>query len=358
MTRFNPFESFRMRNLLGSRPPVQERPSPTFDTGFISPSGGRDMMNRIRTPLSSDEQYQDEFSRLYGQPGPAIQAYRQHLDALPNREDHKPGWMTRIASALSGMSAGYRDPGEGIRVAQDLNSSGYNSALQDYANKGAGLRERAGMEQEELEARIKALHNARAMGLKYDEFELKRLEAERRHGVNQQNADTQRMRAEAYIKAQNRPNFEAHVQSDGSVLYVNKADPSIREEVPASAVEAYTAQTGRINANTNVRRTNIYGRSVDQAHQRGMANIEADRTRPISSTDQMNARKLAIEELMHEPEFSEFIINEEGKPLELGPPPEQGWGESEEEFQERMENYEALKQELSTRINGILTRRR
>ena len=303
-------------------------------------------------------QYYDEMSRIMASRGPATEAYKKYLGETPTPEANAPSWLTRIAAGLSGASAGFRNPGEGIKVAQGLNSSRYLNALNAYDERGKGLAGRAQLEQADVNSRLKALQEARAMGLKYNEFELKRLQADNDLQTKTTTANAAMLRAQAYAKAQAKPGYEAVPQQDGSVLYVNKADPQDRQVVPANTIAAgqlgvargqlgvaqTNARTNQKNAETSVRRTDIYGRSVDEnaRHNGEMEKRPTSASRPLAPKVQQDAIDNALREMSADPDFGRYIT----------PPDEDGFRNP--VVDDGSDGYAAFEEELNDRVDRIL----
>lgn len=311
----NPLQRMRMANLIRIGGPTQGRFGAQAPPPPPAPTP---------QPRSDDDRYLEDMTNLQSNVGPGIQAYRKYLSEMPNREDFRPGVMTRIAAALSGLSAGYRDPGAGVQVASDINSSNYRNAMGDYANRGVGLKEQAGLEQDELDSKLRMLQNARAMGLKYDEFDLKRRQAESQMNNDTTTANATMTRAQAYAKAQGRPRHQYRDQQDGSVLEINE-DTGQQRVIPAQTIAAgqlgvsrRNAATNERNAATSVRRTNIYDRSVTEA---GRHNGAMER-RPTGGTPSPNAQQdaedMALDELAQDPMFRDFVKTEGGNLLGRG----------------------------------------
>jgi hypothetical protein len=308
----NPFMQFRQRNIL----------APDFSPG--APTSTPRRLNfsfdqpapRPQTPPSPYGSYEDELMGLQNQMGPGLQAYKKYLTELPNRDDYKPNVMTRVAAGLTGFSQGLRDPGQGVRVASDMLDSGYNDAVTDYRNKGVGLKEQAGLEQDELDSKIKALQNARAMGLKYDEFELKRLVDMAKTQNDTTTANAAMTRATAYAKAQQNGDYDMIPQQDGSVLAVNKKDKNDTKIIPAHTVAA--GQLGVARGQLGVAQTNAKTQQgmLGVAQENANTNVtnaatrytaEQNRIKNPNPRVQQDAEDLALRQMASDPLFKDFI---------------------------------------------------
>jgi hypothetical protein len=343
MLNQNPFQRMRIGSVMGA-----SRPSPTYpnQSPVVQPHHG---VVEDDDNMDDDSRYFDELLRMRHQTGPAMSAYKQSLAAVPNAEDYKPNWLTRIAAGLSGLSAGVRNPAAGVQTAMGLNRAGYENAVNDWTTKLKGQGEGARIEEAEHDGEMKDLTQAYGMRMKYRDYLLKRDKqghdmdiADEKLGVDRQNANTNAARAQAYIQAQNRADLDFIPQQDGSILQIDKRSGK-REVVPAHTVAAYSAQTGRISANasassadaaqqnakTNARRANIYESYVGKY----------GTTRPQSATDQTRAMDLALRQMYMDPDWRKFItaddkgIFDPGDPSDFSP---EEWKLFQEELMDRM----------------------
>lgn len=210
------FGSFRNASVLGKRFTTGTTPSPTFRSPVmpLTPSDPEDEREDI--PGYDANRYFDEQERIRKSRGPALTAYQQALEEQPGAETNPSRWR-RFGAALTGAAAGFAGgPEAGFNTASAINESPYRRAMEDYKNRVGGLRESAKLEQDEIESQLKSLREARAMGLKYDEYKLKVLEteldrrikegtlsvAERNAETNRLNAGTNRFTAETGRKSQ------------------------------------------------------------------------------------------------------------------------------------------------------------
>ena len=166
-------------------PFAQVGPSqPSFRNPFTSDSISSIRQRNILTPSFQADDYQppqddgqsesDKYYRGYqdilNQPTPNLDNWKNYLQQTPQMEDYKPSGWTRFAAALSGGAAGMRDPAAGVKVANNANMTRYRNAIQDYATRGAGLKDLASMEDTDKNERVKALQLARTYGLDYQKY--------------------------------------------------------------------------------------------------------------------------------------------------------------------------------------------
>jgi len=195
------------------RNPFAQGPSqPTFRNPFTEDSISSIRQRQILTPQfevddyqppqrdyepSQADQYYKGYPDILNQNTPHLDAWKNYLQETPKMEDYKPGVMTRIAAALSGASAGMRDPSSGVKVANEINTGKYRNAIQDYATRGAGMKDLASMEDTDKNERVKALMAARTYGLDYQKYLADREHKEATAASGARSAEGGYMRGEA-----------------------------------------------------------------------------------------------------------------------------------------------------------------
>jgi len=127
--------------------------------------------------------YFDEMERIRTNRGPALSKYQEHLNAMPTREGNQQGKWGKILGGIAAAGVGWNDPEGGTALGNEVLETPYKRATQDWSNKAKGLAESANLEREEKEGELKSLSEARAMGLKYDEYGLKRAETFAKMGI-------------------------------------------------------------------------------------------------------------------------------------------------------------------------------
>ncbi len=312
--RSNPFDSYRRTSMLA--PQRETTTMPTFgDPGSGIGQGFGETLPQSIAKTDPMRGYDDEIMSLM-QPSPGLLAYKEYLSTTPNREDYKPSGWNRAAAAMGGFSAGLKDAGQGIHVAQTMNETPYRNALEDFATRGHGLKETAGIEQDDRANQVKVLQQARAMGLDYDKLMLE----EKKFGVTskqgQEKIDIDRMRAEAYIADKQRKGYDTIKLANGSVLFTNKNDPSDRytmtpQEMGGGTIEGAQLGISGMNAQTS-RMQAITGQNAQQegAYQNYWTrNRPAEAPRPDDTTKSYD---FAMERLSQDPTFAEFF-KDDGK---------------------------------------------
>lgn len=246
--------------------------------------------------------YFDQITRLRQNKGPALTAYQNALKTMPTMAEHEPSKMRRFGAILTGALAGFGGgAGAGMAAATHFNETPYRRAMEEYGSKLSGLGESAQLEMDEMEQQIRALKEARALGLQYDEYRLKQLELEYERQFNQgklrvdeRNADTNAFVAETGRRT-----------SDNTGTY-----------------QTGLLGIGRSNANTNARRAGDQARDIDSrisdrtARQgieksRIAASLQKNR-QDITPAEQQRAIDNALRVMSTDPRFQAFITNDEG----------------------------------------------
>jgi hypothetical protein len=297
---------------MGSVGPNMPTASPRTNVGAETGGGS------AQGPNDRASHFYQELKRIREESSPGITAYKQALTEMPQEEDYKPNWLTRIASGLSGFGAGMKDPARGVETAVNINRSGYRNAMEAYSNKIAGLEQQAQMEQKDLDTKAEMVQNAMKYGLDYEKYVTERDAKESEKQAREKTAEASMIRA----KATARPGYDHFDQADGSILYVNKNDPADRYTVDAKTVNAglLSEQQKRTKiqqqqANTSAgqlgvaqgqlgvaqERQKTYDKNVDSLiENRGDSGF-------IAPSAQKSARDLALSELMTDRTWSEFL---------------------------------------------------
>lgn len=257
--------------------------------------------------------YFDEMQRVLRN-RPATSAYQDALKTPPQEANYHPSLGRRLAGFGLGLAQGATsgDARQGMQLADTVINDPFKKQQSDYALSIGNKKAAAQIEGGDVDDQLKSLSEARAMGLKYDEFKLKQKEDNEKHlydeadrKVKQQTADAATARANAYVKAQGKGDYEYKVQSDGSILAINKHDSNDQKTIPAKSIEAFTAQTGRMNANTGAKSAADRARDIDSLIATRAAT--GKRKTPASAGDQGKAIDTALSLLYRDARFKKFI---------------------------------------------------
>lgn len=241
----NPFARLRMGNIFAGEQPsddpesMMQRPQP-FDPRMMQPR------RMVPPPVMEEEpdepddaiSYFDEIRRIRSNPGPAMSQYQEMLKNMPSEADYQPTKMRRVAGITAGIAAGLRDPAAGPGVTQSILRDPYDRAMHQYKNQLGATGEAANLERQDMQAQLRALSEARALGLKYDEFKLKQMGSERDYGLKKRSTASTEMLNSARAANLLNPDYDYKEQQDGSVLAINKKNPKDRQTIPGKSVAA------------------------------------------------------------------------------------------------------------------------
>ncbi len=305
-----------------------------------------------RAPGSDWSSYLTELSDIYTKQGPAETAYNQHLEAMP--EYQSPGGWHKFGSALVGFAEGLQGgAASGFHAGQEALMSPYRRSLDEWGMKEQALGRRAEQEDKASGRRLSFMKEVR--GLAKDEEEARRWMDEYDLDVRKQDADEEYKNAQ--IENWKAQGYVKDYDDKGNLVFVNPRTGDVKRFGPSSkktdwAYEERRTRSGEVsagaaarNAATNSRRTDIYGRDVDED------NARADRTQQryenpaISPQDQAAARGSALNRAAVEtPEWADFL-DAEGN---INP---RTINKNREQFKKFMERVEEIE-------DGILGRRR
>lgn len=349
----DPQNPYRKRFVGGGITPSPENP----DVGSITDENSGDNAS-AKSPFDKGGRsydagkYFDEMENIRRNKGPAVTAYQQQLANIPTHDQFQPTKMRRLMATIAGVGAGLGGADKGVALADKINDSPYEEAMGEYRNKISGLQESANLERQDSQEQLKALSEARALGLKYDEFDLKRLEAKHKEQMDQGNLSVAQNRAATYAQSVNKPEYTFTDQADGSVLATNKSNPADRRIIPAHTVTAANlkvnerqAATGERNANTN--KENIDSLVADRPARRVIDQTRAERTglrAPVNATQQSKAIDNELALMFREPKYRGYIT-------EGGSSDREPWKLAEDDG---TSGYQEFRRELAKRVKASL----
>jgi hypothetical protein len=88
---------------------------------------------------------------------PALDAYRKHVETMPDRANYKTGWLQKVLAGVAGFST--MDPVSAYKTTKGYLDTGYNNDMERYKEKANQLGELAGLEDKSLAHRA-ATHKA------------------------------------------------------------------------------------------------------------------------------------------------------------------------------------------------------
>jgi len=234
-------------------------------------------------------------------------------------EDYKPGVMTRIAAALSGASAGMRDPSSGVKVANEINTGKYRNAIQDYATRGAGMKDLASMEDTDKNERVKALMAAREHGLKYQQFLADKANKEATAASGAMSARGGLLRGEAAVTdaatRQGTAGGQWVPQEDGSMQWITPTGAP--RSVSGKSVQSGQLGVSRTNAATGQGQLGVSQANSDREGARFGWEIAGSPGKAPTGTNlgpnaQRTAKELAYDEFATMPKLKGLMTNASG----------------------------------------------
>jgi len=219
--------------------------------------GGQDT---VEAPSAAQQGPNDRASHFYemmenarNQPSPGLSAYKEALQNMPTPDQYKPNWLTRIASGLSGFSAGMRDPGRGAEVAMGINRSNYDNAIAEYSNRLGSLKEQATMEEASKRSELDAMHKAYQMGLDYDKFEQTKIKDKATIEQGATTANARATSAQAALRNASKQDY-VYTPVQGGFIVQNRNnpdDPITGRIIPAKTVQDAQNEVARFSAQTS-----------------------------------------------------------------------------------------------------------
>jgi hypothetical protein len=274
-------------------------------------------------PKSDNENYLDEIMRITNN-RPAMSDYRDQLSQMPKMDDYKPSLAGKISAAMVGGATGFRDPSKGWETAQGMVQAPYRQAMGEFSNKLGIRKELAGLEEKNVDDQTKALQEARTMGLNYDKFKFDQKQKLDETGLKREEFANTKKKTEAEIAKMGESNYEYSDQADGSILAIDKNDPTKRMTIPAATVKAgqlgaerMNAQSSRISANAaaenastnkaNTESLKIYRDVMGKAATSRAANAATRLAKPPTPYQQSRAVDLALSLMQRDPVWSKYI---------------------------------------------------
>lgn len=132
-------------------------------------------------PQAMDSEAYQRYKQLLLQPAPSEAIIQSMQASRPKREDYEPNTMTKILAAMSGFTAGTKNPVAGVATAKKMLDQPYEDALGDYNTDNQGKLEAARMQDSAFNRKLTS-----------SQFDLNE-ERQRRAGIaSQKDKETQR----------------------------------------------------------------------------------------------------------------------------------------------------------------------
>ncbi len=288
-------------NIFGPPSPTTQSPVGNYQTSLMM-----DQPSPYPYTDQSDEatKYYDEMERIRRNVSPAVSAYSQMLQNYPQQADYEPNKIGKLVASLSGIAAGGHQPGTGAFIADKVMDMPYERALTEYNQKLKGTGEAATLERKDVEDQIKALTQARALGLKYDEFKLKTLENEQKNQYQQGQLGVAQGRAKDYSRS---------VDTGAAAQRETARNNAARLGIDQMRVQDAKSRTEIMMRDANTR--DAAQRSLDSYHKTmgeaatKRAQTYADRVtqRPAAAYQQAKALQNALILMRADPRYKDFI---------------------------------------------------
>lgn len=342
----SPYQNFGGKRFMSSiypnqTPPEPPPPRPTFGPPADAPSYGQGF-GAEQPAQDEGGKYFDEIQRIRGMRGPAVSAYQAHLNAMPTEKSTEPSLGRKILGGVAAMGLGWNSPERGINAGQEVLDTPYKDAIRDWSNKAKGLGESAKLEQQDAETQYQALAQARALGLKYDEYRLKQLENNRTFGINTQREATRARVADLTAQRDAATNTRERNRIDAEI---DRAKRQLDINRDVADTGRMNAKTGQINAETNKTRAQTY-----VASQQSLNNYRTARLDQLAKASQATPNELskamesALTLLAREPAFKDFIDTKTYPPVVKDPSTYMG--------SPQMSQYQAFNRRLREAIDS------
>jgi hypothetical protein len=316
----NPFDMRRFGNIFGGQG-AQRQPLLPQDSFMQA-------IQRVQpTPPTQPAQGQDPLmsalARLQG--GQATSAYREHVGNIPNPQDYAPSKWRRLGGALAAAGAAYnRNPNAG-EIGASIRDAPLRGAVQNWQMKGAGLKEQADLEAQDITGQIKYIQAIRQQENEDRKYRLEVGNQEIADLNARTNATYRSDQTKIAIQRMENAGWQRMIGANGNVVMFNPITqeqidmgPSIETPRLANEQARIGISRGQLgvaqgqlgiagrNADTNAIRAGIYGQSVADRRS-GLGNVGF-----VSPNAQIAADALAVKNVIdNNPGFAQWV-DEEG----------------------------------------------
>lgn len=210
----NPFALRRFGNIFGGG--QQNQGLGGFrDYGFLKADEPADPVMNARTSQTTDP-YGPYVNPYRGQ---AAEAYRSHLAAMPDQADYQPSKTRRLGAALTAAAAAFGRNPNAAEMGANVRDANYRGAMNEWGLKGAGLKEQASIEAQDVKGQLDYAKFVREQAQKDREHELNVRKAESDIANNQSLANYRT----AQIENLKQQGWKEMYSPKGELIYVNPA---------------------------------------------------------------------------------------------------------------------------------------
>lgn len=220
---------------------------------------------------------------------PALNRYRDYLDTMPARQDYAPSNWRRLASALGGVSAGWRQgPTAGIEASTAINELPFRNAVTDWSMKGKGLQEAANIEQDSMKNEVNSWRNFANSQLSQERNDITRdrnqtlgRQQDENLEIRRQTLEANKKKIDAQIQSLNNPDYDVVSDRAGKDYLLDKKtgnrvpiDVDLYgkpEEIEAATKRAIQIMQGYTSSNQRVAEINAEQRGLDRESRESLA---------------------------------------------------------------------------------------
>ena len=270
----NPFDSRRIANMFAPR---DEDPlmGAYRKVRFDQPAVQRMNTSAITQPEAEAriDPFAQYLERMRG--GQAGTAYREHIGKMPTQEAYAPSKTRRFGGALAAAAGAFNDPKMGAQIGEQIINAPYRNALESWQMKGAGLKEQADIESQDVKGQIEWVKRMQ------DQQRANAVESRdiRRLELDEQKAETDRLYRQAQIRDMTSKGYTQRVGADGNEEMVKVLPNGEIDRIPlgpsmagrqqadrerGTNISAYSAETGR--GQLGVSQANLGMRGDEFAH--------------------------------------------------------------------------------------------
>ena len=339
----NPFNARRIASMFGS--PGQDPSSPFVNAGrrfSLAPRQQAPPAAAVTQPDTEDP-LTAALARLQG--GQASAAYREHIGKMPKQEEYAPSRGRRLGGALAAAAAAYKNPVAGAAIGEQITGAPYRNAIDSWQMKGAGLKEQANIESQDVKSQIEYIKRIQEQ----QQQERQERRDIRRLDIDEMRARTDQTYRQAMINNMATQGWQSMVGADGNrILYkpgepTQNLGPDIAGRTAANAergtdISEYNAMTGRgqlgvSQANLGMRGQEFGHRvaqdqilNQDRALGRDIQQQNTDISRQnagaagyVNAGEVFTANALAAQEVSRaNSKFNDWTLDDNGRPARPG----------------------------------------
>jgi len=206
--------------------------------------------------------------------GQASNAYREHIGKMPTQEQYAPSQTRRIGGALAAAAGAFNDPRAGAAIGEQIIGAPYRNALESWQMKGAGLKEQADIESQDVKSQIEYIKRIQEQ----QQQERQERRDIRRLDIDEMRARTDQTYRQAMIDNMATQGWQSMVGADGNrILYkpgepTQNLGPDIAGRTAANAERGTNIRAGQLGVaqgNLGVAQANLGMRGQEFNYRQG-----------------------------------------------------------------------------------------